>query len=96
MLEDLRRSIYKHSDQVVAAARARGDLSVERREPPVLAALDELANIAPWPALPSVLTEGGGRGLIVSGVLQDLSQSRERWGQQGASLPGLAGDLVVL
>jgi type IV secretion system protein VirD4 len=96
LLEDLRRSIYRHSAQVVAAARARGDLSVERREPPVLAALDELANIAPWPALPAVLTEGGGRGLIVCGVLQDLSQARTRWGQEGASLPSLAGDLIVL
>jgi len=96
LLEDLRRSIYKHSDRIVAAARGEGDLSVERREPPVLAALDELCNIAPWPALPSVLTEGGGRGLIVCGVLQDLSQARERWGHQGASLPGLAGDLVAL
>jgi len=96
LLEDLRRSIYRQSARVVADARADGDLSVERREPPVLAALDELANIAPWPALPAVLTEGGGRGLIVSGVLQDLSQARERWGQQGASLPSLAGDLVVL
>jgi len=72
------------------------DVVVVACEPPVLAALDELANIAPWPALPAVLTEGGGRGLIVSGVLQDLSQARERWGQQGASLPSLAGDLVVL
>ena len=96
MLEDLRRSIYKESGRVVAAARAEGNMTVERREPPVLAALDELANIAPWPALPAVLSEGGGRGLIVCGVLQDLSQARERWGHQGASLPSLAGDLVVL
>ena len=96
LLEDLRRSIYKHSDQVVAHARAQGDYSVERREPPVLAALDELANIAPWPALPSVLTEGGGRGLIVAGVLQDLSQARTRWGHEGASLPSLVGDLIAL
>ena len=48
--------------------------------PPVLFALDELAQIAPLPDLASVVAEGGSQGLVVIGCLQDLSQARARWG----------------
>jgi type IV secretory pathway TraG/TraD family ATPase VirD4 len=48
--------------------------------PPVLFALDELANIAPLPDLATTLAEGGSQGLVVMGCLQDLSQARQRWG----------------
>lgn len=48
--------------------------------PPMLFALDEVANIAPLPDLPATLAEGGRQGLIVLACLQDLSQARARWG----------------
>lgn len=54
-----------------------------RREPgwpPVVWALDEAANIAPLPALPSIVSEGGSQGLVSLVCLQDLSQARARWG----------------
>jgi len=47
---------------------------------PLLLALDEAANIAPLPDLPSVVSEGGGQGVVVLACLQDLSQAEERWG----------------
>lgn len=52
-----------------------------RPDPPMLYALDEAANIAPLPDLPSTLAEGGSQGLVVLACLQDLSQARTRWGR---------------
>ncbi len=50
-----------------------------RPRPPMLYALDEVANIAPLPDLPATLAEGGSQGLVVMACLQDLSQARARW-----------------
>jgi type IV secretory pathway TraG/TraD family ATPase VirD4 len=47
---------------------------------PVLFALDEVANIAPLPDLPSIVAEGGSQGLVTLACLQDLNQARTRWG----------------
>jgi len=49
---------------------------------PVVFALDEVANIAPLPALPSMAAEGGGHALVTLACLQDLSQARARWGDE--------------
>jgi len=62
----------------------------------VLFALDEVANIAPLPALPALASEGGGQGLITLACLQDLSQARERWGQAAEGLFTLFGVKVIL
>lgn len=51
-----------------------------RPRPPMLFALDELAQIAPLPDLAQIAAEGGSQGLVVIGCLQDLSQARARWG----------------
>jgi hypothetical protein len=53
--------------------------------PPVLFALDEIANIAPLPQLLSIASEGRGQGIIALVSLQDLSQARNRWGRDNAS-----------
>ncbi len=55
--------------------------------PPTLLALDEVANIAPIPDLPAVVSEGAGQGLLVLACLQDLSQARGRWGSRGRRIP---------
>ena len=44
--------------------------------PPTMLALDEVANIAPIPDLPAMVSEGAGQGLLVLACLQDLSQAR--------------------
>ena len=63
---------------------------------PVLLALDELANIAPIPDLPSMISEGGGQGLITLACFQDLSQARQRWPVHADGFPSLFGTTVVL
>lgn len=73
--------------------------------PPLLFALDEVANIAPLPDLPSTLAEGGSQGLVVLACLQDLSQARARWAKAAEGfltlftyklvLPGIA-DVTTL
>ena len=65
--------------------------------PPVLLALDEVANIAPLPDLPAMVSEGAGQGLLVLACLQDLSQARQRWGRAAAEgFLSLFGTTVVL
>jgi hypothetical protein len=61
-----------------------------------LLALDEVANIAPVPDLPSMVSEGAGQGLLVLACLQDLSQARARWGQAADGFLSLFGTTVVL
>src|SRR5579875_970624 len=64
--------------------------------PPVVFALDEVANIAPLPDLPSIVSEGAGQGLLVLACLQDLSQARSRWGADADGFLSLFGTTVVL
>jgi len=68
----------------------------ERGGPPTLLALDEVANIAPLPDLPAMVSEGAGQGLLVLACLQDLSQARGRWGQAADGFLSLFGTTVVL
>lgn len=62
------------------AARSRGG----RLCPPLLCALDEVANIAPLPTLPTLVADGGGSGITTVVVLQSRAQARQRWGEDGA------------
>lgn len=87
LIEDLRHATYARSAES-PGGRVPG--------PPVLLALDELANIAPIPELPSMISEGGGQGLITVACLQDLSQARHRWPDQADGFPSLFGTSVVL
>jgi type IV secretory pathway TraG/TraD family ATPase VirD4 len=64
--------------------------------PPTLLALDEVANIAPIPDLPAMVSEGAGQGLLVLACLQDLSQARARWGPAADGFLSLFGTTVVL
>jgi len=63
---------------------------------PVLLALDELANIAPLPDLPQIVSEGAGQGLLTLACLQDLSQARRRWGPEADAFLSLFPVTVVL
>ncbi|GAC1304872.1 MAG: type IV secretory system conjugative DNA transfer family protein [Acidimicrobiales bacterium] len=65
-------------------------------EAPVLLALDEVSNVAPLPGLPSLISEGGGQGVLTLACLQDLSQARRRWGVQADGFGSLFGATVVL
>ena len=63
------------------AARSAG----ARMDPPLLLALDEIGNLAPLPALPVLMAEGGGTVITTLPVLQSLAQAREKWGENNAN-----------
>ncbi len=56
-----------------------------RLEIPITWVLDEVANTAPLPDLPQMMTDGGGRGMPVWVIAQAFSQLRARWGDDGAN-----------
>ncbi|HEV3265903.1 MAG TPA: type IV secretory system conjugative DNA transfer family protein [Acidimicrobiales bacterium] len=87
LVEDVRNAAYQ---------RAAGRGHDEPRRAPVLLALDEVANIAPLPQLPSMISEGGGQGVVTLASLQDLSQARQRWPDEAEGFPSLFGCTVVL
>jgi type IV secretory pathway TraG/TraD family ATPase VirD4 len=63
---------------------------------PVTLVLDEVANVAPLPDLPAMVSEGGGQGLLTLACLQDLSQARSRWGAAADGFFSLFGTKVLL
>jgi type IV secretion system protein VirD4 len=65
---------------LVANSRPRG-----RLEPELGLFLDELANVVPIDDLPSVASQGAGRGVILMSIVQDLSQLRLRYGPEKAN-----------
>jgi type IV secretory pathway TraG/TraD family ATPase VirD4 len=87
LIDDIRQAAYLRN-----AEELRGSAS----RPPVLLALDEVANIAPIPDFPSMISEGGGQGLVTLACLQDLSQARSRWPDHADGFPSLFGTTVVL
>jgi Type IV secretory pathway, VirD4 components len=72
LLEQVRHAVYERAAQE------------EAEGPPMLWALDEVANIAPIHDLPSLVSQAGGQRLQVMVGLQDLSQARTRWGADAA------------
>lgn len=87
LLEEIRDAAY-------AAARVPAGPEQPAR-PPVLWALDEVANIAPLRKLPAIVSEAGGQGLQVMACFQDLSQARERWGAAADGFLTLFGTKVI-
>ena len=78
-------------DEVVHATYER-----YRQGARLLLALDELANVAPLPRLASIVSEGGGQGVVTLACLQDLSQARARWGAAADGLLSLFPSTLVL
>lgn len=78
-------------------ASARYELSRSHPDrPALLLALDEVANIAPLPDLPALVSEGGGQGVLVLACFQDLSQARTRWGAAADGFMSFFGTKLVL
>ena len=88
LIEQIRAGAY------AASAEAAG--SGRRPSPPVALLLDEAANIAPLPDLPSIVAEGGSQGLTTLACFQDLSQAHVRWGPAADGFLSLFGVKVVL
>lgn len=56
----------------------------ERLDPPLKMELDEIAQIFPWPAMPSWMAAGSGEGIQIVAVIQSRAQLRAGWGTDGA------------
>ena len=69
-------------DAIAQRAAERAAAQGGRLIQPLLLALDEVANIAPLQSLPSLVSEGGGRGIITLWSAQSLAQLRERYGTE--------------
>ena len=72
-------------DLVETARRIAARSPGARLDPPVLLALDEIANLAPLPSLPVLMAEGGGTGITCVPVLQSLAQARDKWNENQAN-----------
>jgi type IV secretory pathway TraG/TraD family ATPase VirD4 len=62
----------------LAKASAGGRLPV-----PMVAVLDEAANVCRWPELPNLYSHYGSRGICMMTILQSWSQGVEVWGREG-------------
>jgi type IV secretion system protein VirD4 len=72
LLEQIRHAAYEHARNHTPTG------------PPMLWALDEVANTAPINDLPALISQAGSQHLQVMIGLQDLSQARTRWGAHQA------------
>ncbi|MGA2037059.1 MAG: TraM recognition domain-containing protein, partial [Acidimicrobiales bacterium] len=95
LLSEIRDAAYARVAERLTR-QATSPTPTSDRPPPLVLALDEVANIAPLPDLPSMVSEGGGQGVATLACLQDLSQARARWGQRAEGFFSLFGTTVVL
>lgn len=80
-----------------SARRAANRTAKTRLAVPLTLVLDEVANVAPIPSLPKLMSEGGGSGINTWAIAQSRSQLRERWGREGAeTILNSASILLVL
>jgi type IV secretion system protein VirD4 len=87
VLRDLRVAAYQRS----AVPSTTGPCVA----PPMLFALDEVANIAPLHDLPTIVAEGGSQGVVTLACLQDLSQAGAKWGREADGFLSLFQAKVV-
>jgi type IV secretion system protein VirD4 len=69
---------------LVACAFERSALTGQPINPPLLLALDEVANIAPLPNLDELASTGPGQGVQLLTVFQNIAQAQDRWGRERA------------
>ena len=86
LIDDVRRATYARRRRRWRAATG----------PPVRAGPRRAGQHRPPARLPSMVSEGGGQGLVTLACFQDLSQARHRWPGQADGFPSLFGTTVVL
>ncbi|MCZ1008240.1 TraM recognition domain-containing protein [Streptomyces lydicus] len=65
---------------VVEHGRRMAERSSDGRlDPPLTLVLDDIAALAPLPALPTLLQTGGSRGLLTLATMRSREQARARW-----------------
>jgi type IV secretion system protein VirD4 len=89
--------ITAFADEVFDCAERLAARTPSRRlDPPMLGLLDEAPSIAPLPALPELLADGRGRGIVVVYAMQSFSQAVTKWGAQKAETMGNATSITAV
>lgn len=81
--------------EVRAAVYRRAAETGKAIEPRLLMVLDEAANIAPLPDLHTIAATGGGQGLQLVTVVQDLAQMEARWPGRAETVVNNHGAKIV-
>ncbi|TCB89435.1 conjugal transfer protein TraG [Micromonospora zingiberis] len=71
------------TDAVFRTAVVHAEAAGGRIDPPVLAVLDEAANICKINDLPQLYSHLGGRGVIPITIIQNIAQGQGVWGERG-------------
>ena len=83
----------------VAVVDAAENLAVTspggRLKTPMLAVLDEAANVCRWAQLPNLYSHYGSRGIVIMTILQSWSQGCEVWGEAGMKKLWSASNVAV-
>ncbi|MGW6454746.1 type IV secretory system conjugative DNA transfer family protein [Streptomyces sp. NPDC055078] len=66
-----------------------------RLETPLGCFLDELANVAPLPEIPNLMSVSGSQNIFVMAVLQGYAQAEDRWGPLGVRKMFASGTLKI-
>ena len=70
---------------ITRTAKEIADRSPKARfDPPLTLVLDEIANWAPLPALPTYVSAYGGSGIVTVAIIQSRSQMARTWGMDAA------------
>lgn len=80
---------------IMTEAEAYGEANGGRLPIPLVAALDEAANVVRWPELPALYSHYGSRGIILMTILQSYAQGAEVWGDNGMELLWSAAAIVL-
>ncbi|WP_067819977.1 type IV secretory system conjugative DNA transfer family protein [Actinomadura kijaniata] len=84
------------TDAVLRAGTARASQQGGRIDPPLVAVLDEAANICRIEDLPDLYSHLGSRGLVVLTILQSFRQGAKVWGEIGMDALWSAATIKVL
>lgn len=68
---------------IMQEAERYGESCGGRLKVPLVAALDEAANVVKWPELPDLYSHYGSRSIILMTILQSYSQGVRVWGEEG-------------
>lgn len=81
---------------VIDAAESKATAAPGGRLPvPLVAALDEAANVVRWTNLPSLYSHYGSRGIVIMTILQSWSQGVQVWGERGMKKLWSAANIKV-
>ncbi|MEU9069019.1 TraM recognition domain-containing protein [Streptomyces sp. NPDC048306] len=84
------------ADSVMRSATAQAERAGGRLDPPMLAILDEAANVCKISDLPDLYSHLGSRGIIPMTILQSYRQGQKVWGDAGMDAMWSASTIKVI